>query len=90
MSGVSCIATANPPGAIRFGTVGNAIPGVALKLADDGELLVRGPTVMKGYRNDPGQTAEAIDTDGWLHTGDIATSSGPGPGGRAACGSAGR
>jgi long-chain acyl-CoA synthetase len=73
MSEVSCIATANPPGAIRIGTVGMAIPGVALKLASDGELLVRGPTVMNGYRNDPGQTAEAIDRDGWLRTGDIAT-----------------
>jgi len=73
MSEVSCIGTANPPGAIRIGTVGKAIPGVELKLAGDGELLVRGPTVMKGYHNDPVQTAEAIDPDGWLHTGDIAT-----------------
>src|SRR5262249_10118418 len=73
MSEVSCIATANPPGAIRIGTVGKAIPGVALKLAGDCELLVRGPTVMKGYRGDPGQTADAVDPEGWLHTGDIAT-----------------
>jgi len=73
MSELSCIATANPPDAIRIGTVGTAIPGVDLKLAGDGELLVRGPTVMKGYRNDPAKTAEAIDPDGWLHTGDIAT-----------------
>ncbi len=73
MSEASCIGTANPPGAIRIGTVGKAIPGVELKLADDGELLVRGPTVMKGYHNDPEKTAEAIDPAGWLHTGDIAT-----------------
>jgi long-chain acyl-CoA synthetase len=73
MSEATCIGTANPPDAIRIGTVGTAIPGLELRLAGDGELLVRGPTVMKGYRNDPAKTAEAIDPDGWLHTGDIAT-----------------
>ena len=73
MSETSCIGTANPPGAIRIGTVGKPIPGVELKLAFDGELMVRGPTVMKGYRGDPAKTAEAIDPNGWLHTGDIAT-----------------
>jgi long-chain acyl-CoA synthetase len=73
MSELSGVGTANPPGAIRIGTVGKAIPGVELKLAGDGELLVRGPIVMKGYRDDPVQTAEAIDAAGWLHTGDIAT-----------------
>jgi long-subunit acyl-CoA synthetase (AMP-forming) len=72
MSECSCIGTANPPGAIRIGTVGQAIPGVQLKLASDGELLLRGPIVMKGYRNDPARTAEAIDPGGWLHTGDLA------------------
>ena len=73
MSEVSCAATVNPPDAIRIGTVGKALDNVELKLADDGELLVRGPLVMKGYRNEPDKTAEAIDAEGWLHTGDIAT-----------------
>jgi long-subunit acyl-CoA synthetase (AMP-forming) len=72
MSEASCFATINPPGDVRLGTVGRALPGVELKLLDDGELLVRAPLVMKGYRNDPARTAEAIDPDGWLHTGDVA------------------
>jgi long-subunit acyl-CoA synthetase (AMP-forming) len=73
MSELSCAATINPPDAVRIGTVGKALPNVELRVADDGELLVRGPLVMKGYRNDPEKTAEAVDADGWLHTGDIAT-----------------
>jgi long-subunit acyl-CoA synthetase (AMP-forming) len=73
MSELSCFATINPVDDNRIGTVGKAIPGVELKLLDDGELLARGPIVMKGYRKDPAKTAEAIDADGWMHTGDVAT-----------------
>jgi long-subunit acyl-CoA synthetase (AMP-forming) len=72
MSETSLIATINPQDAIRIGTVGLPLPGVELSLADDGELLVRGPIIMRGYRNDLERTAETIDSQGWLHTGDIA------------------
>jgi len=73
MSELSCLATAMPPGDNRIGKVGVALPGVELRLADDGEILVRGAIVMRGYRNKPEQTREALDADGWLHTGDIGT-----------------
>ncbi len=71
MSETSAVATLNPPGRIRVGTVGPPIPDVELKLAEDGEILVRGPMIMKGYRNLPEKTAEALTDDGWLLTGDI-------------------
>ena len=72
MSETAGAATANPPDAIRAGTCGTALAGVELDLAADGELLVRGPTVMRGYRDDPAATEAAIDAGGWLHTGDVA------------------
>lgn len=70
----SCLAgITNRMDAIKFGTVGKPFPGVEISVAADGELLLRSPGVMRGYRNAPTQTSEAVDGDGWLHTGDIAT-----------------
>jgi long-chain acyl-CoA synthetase len=63
--------TCNPPERVKIGTVGPPAPGIELKLADDGEVLIRGPVIMEGYRNAPDKTAETIDPDGWLHTGDV-------------------
>jgi long-chain acyl-CoA synthetase len=64
------IVSANPPDAIRIDTVGHALEGVELRIADDGEILVRGDLVMHGYWNRPNDTAAAIE-NGWLHTGDV-------------------
>jgi long-chain acyl-CoA synthetase len=71
MSETSAVSTINPPGRTKIGTVGIPIPEVELRLADDGEILVRGPMMFRGYRNDLEKTAETIDAEGWVHTGDI-------------------
>ena len=71
MSETCGLGTVNRPGHVRIGTVGPPAPGVEVTLAEDGEVLCRGEFVMLGYRNDPAKTAEALDSQGWLHTGDI-------------------
>jgi long-chain acyl-CoA synthetase len=71
MSETCGVATCNPPEKVKIGTVGPPVPGMEVKLAEDGEVLVRGPSNMIGYRNLPDKTAETILDDGWLATGDI-------------------
>lgn len=66
----SPVISSETPGHVRHGTVGRVLPGLEVKIADDGEILTKGPHVMLGYWNNPTATAEAV-TDGWLHTGDL-------------------
>ncbi|HLZ24090.1 MAG TPA: long-chain fatty acid--CoA ligase [Ktedonobacterales bacterium] len=71
MSELTGPATANLPEHYKLGTAGPTLPGVEAKVAEDGELLVRGGNLMPGYYRDPARTADAIDSEGWLHTGDV-------------------
>jgi len=67
----SPILTANRPGGSRLGSVGTPLPGTEIRIAPSGEILARGPQIMRGYFGMPEATAEAVDSDGWLHTGDV-------------------
>ena len=71
MTETMAVTNANRPGAIRLGTVGPALPGVEVKIADDGEILARGTTMTPEYYRRPEATEELFDDDGWLHTGDL-------------------
>ena len=63
----------NLPNRFKFGTVGPALPGIDVATADDGEILIKGPTVFAGYYNDEEATRAVLPGDGWLHTGDVGT-----------------
>lgn len=78
MTEASPVIAANEPGKSRLGTVGRAFPGVTVKISDDGEILAKGPNVMKGYHNNDAETAKALDADGFLHTGDLGNFDGDG------------
>ena len=71
MSETTALGTLSHPDEIRIGTVGKPAPGLEIKLAEDGEVLIRGANIMQSYRNLPEKTAETIDADGWLATGDV-------------------
>jgi len=74
----SPVIAANSPGKRKVGTVGRAFPGVEIRVAQDGEILARGPNIMVGYHNNPQATSSALDSEGWLHTGDLGSLDGDG------------
>ena len=67
----SAAATVNKPSRNKIGSVGQPLPGVTARIADDGEILLKGSIIFGSYRNNPAATAETLDADGWLHTGDL-------------------
>ncbi len=71
MTETTALGTLNLPDAFRFGSIGRALPGVEMKIAEDGEMLIRGPVVFREYWQNPEATAETIDAEGWMATGDI-------------------
>ena len=71
MTETSAFASVQPEGRLKFGTIGKPIPGVEVKIADDGEILLRGTNMVKGYLRLPEQTAELYSEEGWMHTGDL-------------------
>ncbi len=73
LSECTTAATVNQRDAFRFGTVGKALPGVELRIAEDGEIMIRSDTIFAGYLKDEESTAAVLDADGWLHSGDIGT-----------------
>jgi long-chain acyl-CoA synthetase len=78
MTETTAVATGNRPGKVKIGTVGPALAGIEVRLADDGEVLVRGPINTPGYFKQPEATAQLIDGEGWLHTGDVGELDGDG------------
>jgi long-chain acyl-CoA synthetase len=74
----TAVATYTPADDVRIGTVGQALPGVELRIDDDGEILLRSPAVFVGYLKNPEATAATVDADGWLHTGDVGELDGDG------------
>ena len=71
MTETSAFASVQPYGRLRFGTIGKPLPGVEVKIASDGEIMLRGINMVKGYHRLPEKTAELYDDDGWMHTGDL-------------------